>query len=412
MSSPSSPDRDRLWGQLMELAEFCERDQPGFTRRVFSEPYRRSREWVRARMEAAGLAVRVDAVGNLLGELPGTEPGLPPIALGSHTDTVAGGGRFDGMVGVLGAIEVARLGEGWRHPILVADFLGEEPNAFGLSCLGSQAVAGQLTPAHLELSDGSGNTLAGALATWGRPPERLAEALWSNRAPLAYLELHIEQGRRLEHAGLPLGVVTGIAGIHRAVAKLSGRADHAGTAAMGGRRDALAGAAELVLLVERLAQAGGAGVGTVGRLEIDPGATNVVPGAATAGLEFRSADAGWLQERHRQLEVGLRELSQRRGLALELEWVSAGAPVLCSEPLRRLIREALEELGEAPLELESGASHDAAHLAAICPVGMIFIPSRDGRSHCPEEWSEPGQVALGVAALLAVVQRLDRTGLG
>jgi len=398
----------------MELAEIREPDQPGFTRRLFSDAYRTSRARVAEWMAGAGLAVSTDSVGNLFGQLTGAEPGLAPIVVGSHTDTVAGGGRFDGTVGVLGAIELARLireaGLELRHPLRVADFLGEEPNRFGLSCLGSRAVAGQLSPGHLDLKDGRGQTLGAALGAAGTHPEELAQALWGEGSIHCYLELHIEQGRSLERSLARLGVVTVIAGISRAVIRVSGRQDHAGTTTMADRRDALAAAAETVLLVERLAQGDGSdesGVGTVGRLEVSPGATNVVPGGATLWAEFRSSSPGWLDRRQPALEAGLAELGARRGVELSSEWVSAEPPTLCAASIRDAIGEAITQLGEPALEIISGASHDAVHLAHLGPMGMIFIPSREGRSHCPEEWTDPDQVATGVAALLATVLRLD-----
>lgn len=398
----------------MELAEFREPDQPGWTRRVFSEPYRRSRAWTRDLMTAAGLEVETDAVGNLLGRLVGERPGLPELVIGSHTDTVAGGGRFDGMVGVVAAAEVARLlsqsGRRLRHSLLVVDFLGEEPNRFGVSCLGSAAVAGELGELQLNLIDDKGETLGAALAGIDARPADSSEMRWPATRLHAYLELHIEQGAKLERAGIGLGVVTSIAGIHRAVVTLVGRPDHAGTASMDDRRDALTAAAEVVLLVERLASEpglGGDSVGTVGRLDIAPGAANVVPGLATVWVEFRSAQPQWLEDRHHALEEGVRECAARRQLQVEIEWVSEGSPVACAPGPRRAIIEAIQELDHPYLELPSGASHDAALLARICPMGMIFIPSRDGRSHCPEEWSDPEDVALGAEALLAAALRLD-----
>lgn len=397
----------------MELAEFRELEQPGFTRRLFSEPYHRSRSWVKEQMEAAGLAVHADPIGNLIGELAGDDLGSRWIVIGSHTDTVAGGGRFDGMVGVLGAIEVARLlqqtGRPLRHRLRVVDFLGEEPNRFGLSCVGSRAVVGQLSPQHLSRQDEAGQSLSAALATAGSQPEEVSRAQWPAGQLHVFLELHIEQGTGLERAGLPLGEVTAIAGIHRAVITIRGRPDHAGTTAMADRRDALTAAAEVVLLVERLAQEAGpgeAGVGTVGQLKVSPGATNVIPGQVTAWAEFRSAEAGWLTDRQRRLEQGVLELTRRRDLQGEIDWLTA-APTPCAEGVRQVIREVIRELGHSTLELPSGAGHDAVHLAHLGPMGMIFVPSKDGRSHCPEEWTEPGEVALGVTALLAAVLRLD-----
>lgn len=400
----------------MELAEIRELDQPGYTRRLFSQPYQRSRAWVEEQMMAAGLEVRRDPIGNLIGELRGEAPELPQIAIGSHTDTVAGGGRFDGMVGVMAAIEVARvIGEGpapLRHPLLVADFLGEEPNRFGLSCLGSRAVTGGLSPSHLRLEDDEGRTLASALTDAGYRPDDLQRGLWRADRLHCYLELHIEQGSRLQRAGIRLGVVTSIAGIHRALVTLTGRPDHAGTTAMDERRDALAAAAEVVLMVERVARRAGArgsGVGTVGRLEVLPGATNVVPGQARIWTELRSSEPAWLTDRRRALELEAKEMCARRQIQLEIEWLSAEDPVTCAPGARRVIRDALDELGVAHLELDSGASHDAAHLARVCPAGMIFIPSLDGRSHCPEEWSDPEDVTLGAAALLSAVLTMDRS---
>ncbi len=398
----------------MELSEFREADQPGYTRRLFSEPYERSRGWVRERMEEVGLTVYTDPVGNLIGSLIGQDAALPQIVIGSHTDTVAGGGRFDGMVGVLGAIEVARLLRQrrlrLRHSLLVVDFLGEEPNRFGVSCLGSRAVSGQLSPSFLGLEDQQGQTLSEALTANGAQLEELAAGLWHSKKLHAYLELHIEQGSTLERAGVQLGVVTAIAGIHRVVITARGRPDHAGTTAMTGRLDALAAAAEVVLLVERLAGAnapGMVGVGTVGRLEVSPGATNVVPGAATAWAEFRSGEDSWLRQRHQDLEAGVEEVTRRRGIEAAVDWVSAEPPLAVSPWVRQVLREVVEELGQPVTELVSGASHDAAHLAHVAPMGMIFVPSQGGRSHCPEEWSDPAQIALGVAALLAGVVRVD-----
>lgn len=410
-STTPSPDQGRLWQQLMALAEMREVDQPGYTRRLFSDPYQASRGWVAARMEEVGLSVQTDPVGNLIGTLPGSEPDLPAIVVGSHTDTVAGGGRFDGMVGVVGSIEVARLlvqgGDSLRHSLWVVDFLGEEPNRFGLSCVGSRAASGELTQAHLDLSDGEGDTLGRALERTGARVSDLSRASWNPLRLHCFLELHIEQGVRLEAAHLQLGVVTAIAGIHRGVITWTGRPDHAGTTEMSQRRDALAAAAEGILLVESLARQSGLGVGTVGRLEVTPGAGNVIPGGAAAWFEFRSADTEWLADRHRALELGLKTLASKRGIQVAVEWVSAEPPTVCHPGMRRLLGEVHEELGHSRFELPSGASHDAAHVGHICPMGMIFVPSQGGRSHCPEEWSQPEDVAVGASALLAAVRRID-----
>src|SRR6202165_4517160 len=292
-------DLGRLQDDLAGLAEFHDPDSPGWTRRVFSAPYIRSREWVARRMSEAGLKVTRDTAGNLVGTLAGGRG--PALVTGSHTDTVSGGGRFDGPVGVLGAIEVARCirdsGRKLRHELRVVDFLGEEPNDFGLSCVGSRAVAGTLTADHLATRDPSGRTLGEALASTGSDPQRIVEAAWARDSVSAFVELHIEQGPVLEQARVPIGIVSGIAGIERVVATFDGQADHAGTTPMGTRHDALCAAADAVLAIERLAAQGEGGVGTAGRIEVLPGALNVIPAQAQLWAEFRSVDGAWLDSR-------------------------------------------------------------------------------------------------------------------
>jgi len=415
--APSPPSPDRVWENLLRLAEHVEPDQPGWTRRVFSPAYSAARQLVAELMADAGLAVSRDAGGNLLGHLPGSEPELPALVIGSHTDTVAGGGRFDGMVGVVAAIEVARrlqeAGNRLRHPLWVVDFLGEEPNRFGLSCLGSRAVTGHLDASHLELRDGSGTTLREALVGVGAQPEALASARWPSGSIHAYIELHVEQGTRLEEAGRPLGVVTGIVGIHRVKIDLSGRPDHAGTTPMGQRLDALQAAAQVILGIERIGhrRIGAEGVATVGQITVSPNSPNVVAGSATLVAELRSIDSEWLSQGDRQVaELGAR-VEAETGVGAELTWVSQEPPVACHPAMRQLLAEAVSELGIEPLEVPSGASHDAAHVARLGPMGMLFIPSRGGRSHCPEEWTEPEQVAVGTAALLEAVRGVDRAQL-
>jgi len=401
----------------MLLAEHAEPDQAGWTRRVFSPAYLESRQVVADLMAASGLEVSRDAAGNLLGQLPGAEPDLPSLVIGSHTDTVAGGGRFDGMVGVVAAIEVARRlqaeGTGLWHPLRVVDFLGEEPNRFGLSCLGSRAVTGHLDPAHLQLRDGSGITLGEALVGVGARPESIQSARWPEKSIHGYIELHIEQGARLERAGRRLGVVSGIVGIHRARVELIGRPDHAGTTPMGGRLDAIQAAAQVILGIDRIGRRheGAEGVATVGQITVEPNSPNVVAARATLVAELRSLDAEWLAQGDEQVAALVAQVAAGTGVVAELAWVSQESPVACHPTMRRLLAQAVRELGAEPLEVASGASHDAAHLARLGPMGMLFIPSLGGRSHCPEEWTEPEQVALGTSALLQAVRAVDRAQL-
>ena len=403
MSQPITPDPARINEDLETLSGFRDPVFPGWARPVFSSFDRSAREWVAGRMEDAGLHVRLDATANLIGTLPGRGSRTGAIVTGSHTDTVRGGGRFDGIIGVLGAIEVVRcLREAsieLDHDLVLVDFLGEEPNDYGLSCVGSRAIAGTLEQGHLELSGPDGSTIAEAIASCGGEPEALPGARWETDLR-CYLELHIEQGPVLEQAGVPIGVVSGIAGIHRLVARLTGRPDHAGTTPMALRRDALVGAAEAVLAVERL---GAGGVATTGRLEARPGALNVVPAEADIWAEARSVDEAWLEGFGGGIATELESIASSRQLDIALEWISRAPPVPATPWVVEAITTAARSRGIEPLLLPSGAGHDASHMARLGPMGMIFVPSRDGRSHCPEEWSDLVDIASGITVLAETV---------
>jgi N-carbamoyl-L-amino-acid hydrolase len=407
VSTAAPPDLARVAGDLEALSSYRDPQAPGWTRRAFSPYDRAGREWVAARMKDAGLSVSTDAAANLIGTLPGTRKLPGAIVTGSHTDTVQGGGRFDGIIGVLGAIEAVRClrqaGVLLAHDLVVIDFLGEEPNDFGLSCVGSRALAGALEDTHLALVGPDGGTLGAALASVGGRPEALAKARW--RGDLhCYIELHIEQGPVLESARIPIGVVTGIAGIHRLVARITGRPDHAGTTPMSLRRDALSGAAEAVLAIERL---GAGGVATTGRLEIRPGALNVVPAEAVLWAEARSAEEKWLDRFGRELAAELEAIGGRRRLGTALEWLSREAPVPVTDWVAGAVGEAARLEGLGTLQIPSGAGHDASHMARLGPMGMIFVPSRAGRSHCPEEWTDVEDIGRGIAVLTGSVMLCD-----
>jgi len=400
-----APQPARIQADLDTLAEFRDPEKPGWTRRAFGEYGVAGRKWIAERMRDAGLDVRTDPAGNIIGTLPGEGPAL---VTGSHTDTVESGGRFDGIIGVLAGIEVARLftesGVRPRHEFRVVDFFNEEPNPYGLSCVGSRAIGGVLTPEQLDLTDPDGETLRDGLTRVGADPDGALRCAWSADEVLAYVELHIEQGPLLERHGVPLAVVTAIAGIHRAVITVDGQADHAGTTPMDLRHDALCAAAETVTAIERLAAGG---VATVGRIESQPGAANVVPERARLWVEFRGPDAGWLDARHALLESAAAEAARTRGCTVTVEWVSAVAPVPVPDRMQDTIAAAIDRLGHRQERMFSGAGHDAAHIAPLAPMGMIFVPSRDGRSHCPEEFTETGQVATGAHALAQTLLDLD-----
>ncbi|GAA5148656.1 Zn-dependent hydrolase [Pseudonocardia eucalypti] len=409
------PVGERVEQDLSELAGIRAPESGGWTRTVFSEPYRASRDWVRRRMREAGLDVRLDGAGNVVGVLPGLDPAAPALVTGSHTDTVESGGRFDGVVGVLGALETVRLlrerGIRLRRDLLVVDFLGEESNDFGLSCLGSRALAGELTASDLDRRDAAGMRLGERYAGFGLEPDGVlgSAAAFARHRLAGYVELHVEQGPVLEERGVGLGVVTAIAGIERLLATFRGRADHAGTMPMGDRRDALVAAAEAVLAVRRTACGAPVhGVATTSRLVAEPGSPNVVPAAVRMHAEMRSVDTGWLSSAQLRLAEEIRELAGRSGVDVEIDWSRDNERRPVSADVHEVIAGVAGSLGEPWLPVPSGATHDAVHLARLCPMGMIFVPSRGGRSHCPEEWTDLPDIETGIRVLAGTLLRLDQ----
>ncbi len=401
------PSASRLQADLDDLASLTE-DGPGWTRRLFSDVEVHSRHMVADKMRAAGLEVTVDGAGNVIGRLRGTSASGGDLVTGSHTDTVTAGGRFDGIVGVLGGIEVVRLlAESdirLHHDLCVVDFRGEEPNPHGIGYVGSRAITGSLTTDHLAERSPEGVTLAEALRRGGGDPERALRSAWAPGQVAAYLELHVEQGPHLERLGTSIGVVRAIVGIQRLSATFTGRPDHAGTRPMSMRRDAGCAAAEAMVAIERLGllgaeQAEGGAVATVGALELSPGVINVVPGLARMLAESRSTDRAWLEAFRRDIEAEMSRAATRREVDVELDWLELEAPTPMADALGALVADAADRLGHARTDLASFAGHDAAQMAAIGPAGMIFVPSRDGRSHCPEEWTDLADVVAGVGVL-------------
>ena len=398
----------------MALGALTEPSRP-YTRRAFSPLFDDGRAFLRERLEAAGLTVRIDAAGNLIGRMAGTDPSLGAIALGSHSDTVPGGGRFDGIAGVIAALEVARAlagsGERLRHPIEVIDFLAEEPSDFGLSCIGSRGISGALAPAMLAMADPAGRTLGSALAEVGGDPGAAAAAVRSDIA--AFFELHIEQGPVLEEARIDVGIVSAIVGIRRIEVRFTGQAAHAGTAPMHLRRDAAyAGALMIAAVRERaevLAAAGeGYFVATVGIVEVLPGGSNVVPRHCRIVIDARASDTALTDRFAAEIAADSLAIAERARVERSgFEILSDGVPAQCDPGLRDHLRAAADRLGLSLIEIASGAGHDAAFMARICPSAMLFIPCLGGMSHTPDEWAEPAELAKGTAVLLEAVRRYD-----
>jgi len=406
--------RPRIHDTLRRLAALSDTPpERGVTREVYTPTYMRALDLLRAEMEAAGLRTRVDAMGNLIGHLEGTGDDLPRVATGSHFDTTLDAGAYDGVVGVLGGIEAIHVlqekGITPRRGIDVIGLAGEEPR-FGLGCLGSRTIMGQLGPSDAErLRDREGVTLAAALAAAGLDPTRMTEARVAPADLHAFIELHVEQGGTLVAGDRALGVVERVAAAHDLRVTLYGEATHSGATPMPGRRDALVGAAELVLEVQRLAQASSSGttVGTVGVLHVRPGAANVVPGEVELVIDVRDSDLASREAVVAGLRRALDDIGARHGLRHEVETVQENTPGPCARLVVDAARAASLELGVEPLPMTSGAYHDTvSFLSGGVAGGMIFIPSEGGISHSPLEFTRAEHIDLGVGVLAGALARL------
>ncbi|MGJ7540608.1 M20 family metallo-hydrolase [Brevibacterium luteolum] len=408
-----APVGERFASELAELSTLVDSDRPGWTRRAMSEFDIAGRDYARSLMRQAGLETRIDGAGNVIGVLPGRVGGRQ-IMLGSHTDTVDAGGRYDGITGVLGAIEVVRLLREnditLDHDLVVVVFFNEEPNDFGLFCMGSRAMTGNADAAMLAITYPQGRCVADSLPSSGIDPHEFLQARYDFSPVTAFLELHIEQGPELERMDRQIGVVETITGIHHFRALFTGRQDHAGTTPMDVRADAGCAAAGTVLAVEAIAASGENTRGTSGQITFTPEATNVVSRLAAVEGELRGPSGSWLHEAQQRLTEAAVAEGSKRGVHVEMEWTTADEPVPMHEPITKLIATAAEELGFTRATMFSGAGHDAGVIASQTNVGMIFVPSHDGRSHCPEEFTELSDILPGITVLLETVLRIDKAG--
>jgi N-carbamoyl-L-amino-acid hydrolase len=361
----------------------------------------------------ADLSVYIDAAGNLIGRREGRRPDAPSIMIGSHLDTVRAGGRFDGISGVVAGLEVARILKETdvmlEHPLEIVAFLAEEPSPFGLSTVGSRAMTGKLSPQIINsLKDDQCRTLPQAIRQMGGDPSNLQQAKRSPTDILAFLELHIEQGPSLEERNIPIGIVTGIVEIARGDVKVLGRNDHAGTTPMEIRNDALAAASEIVLALEATCKASVGIVGTIGKMDVFPNSLNVIPGLVNIGMELRSLDEEIIKEAIKKFKLDLENIQHSRGIEITCDTWTSSQKVIFDEALVTLASATCDKLGIPHLLLPSGAGHDAGHLARITPAGMIFVPSKGGRSHCPEEWTDFDHIGRGAELLGSLVGEIDK----
>jgi N-carbamoyl-L-amino-acid hydrolase len=408
-------DRDALWRDIMGLAEITEPGAP-YTRRSFSGLFLEGRRFLETRFAEAGLATRLDAAGNLIGRLEGEDARAGTIIIGSHSDSVPSGGRFDGMAGIACGLEIARSlrrrGIRLRHALEIVDFLAEEPSEYGVSCVGSRGMSGRLTQAQLELTNGQGERLAEALMRVGGDVARLVEAKRSDIR--CAFELHIEQGTVLEKGKIDIGVVTAIAGITRIDTVFEGAAGHAGATPMHQRKDALVAAARLVDRVRRMAedlarQDQGYFVATTGVIEAKPNAANVIPGSARLIIDARAEARGLMLAFLERLDAeSLAAARETDVVRVRHATLSDTLPSACDDGLRQLLKAGATSLGLSFTDIASGAGHDTAFLTHIAPAAMVFIPCKAGLSHCPEEWSEPEEIAVGTAVILEALLAFDR----
>ena len=401
-------DGVRLWERLQRLGRVGAVTDGGIVRPAYGTSHAEAVALVASWMREAGLAPGMDETGNLIAVLPGSRPELAAIGLGSHLDSVPHGGAFDGALGVLAALEVAQAlrehGITPRRSLAVLGFADEEGNNFGIGVLSAQLWIGEIAPADFAtIRDRDGRNLAAYLAAFDVPSvPRVARPELA-----AFLELHVEQGPLLDAAGHVAAAVEGIVGIARATVTFTGAANHAGTTPMSMRKDALWGGAELALAVRDLGQASdGRAVTTVGVFEVGPGATNVIPGQVRLRVEIRSPDEDVIARSCARVEALAAEIAERQGLRAAIEaWHHAPAVPMHPVALRATQR-ALVDAGLPERTMPSWAGHDAKVLARRMPVGMLFVPSKDGISHAPTEQTEAEHCAAGAEALLHAALRL------
>lgn len=402
----------RLEGNFQRLAIVGKQEGGGITRLAFSDSDWEAREIIIELMKQAGLIIRVDEFGNLIGRREGLNPNEAVVMLGSHIDSVPSGGNYDGVVGVLAAIEALQCledkQEKYDHPIEVVVFMAEESSRFGVATLGSKAFCGKISLENLEqYKDKDGISLSQAIGQRGFTPEKINQAHY--KSPIkAFLELHIEQGKVLEATNKQIGIVTGIAAPTRLKVIITGQADHSGATPMHMRQDALTAAAEVILLVEQLAtKAGHQGVvGTTGVIKADPGAINVIPGRVELGIDIRGISLDSKQQVVSELMSAMDRMKKQRNVGIEIVTITDEIPVQLSEEMVQLLQNVCSTLPYPNMLMPSGAGHDAMHLASVTPTGIVFIPCKEGISHNPAEFAKLDDVVAGTEVLLATIRKI------
>lgn len=404
MPSPLNIREDRLLAELAHLATISAHPAPAVTRVLFSPEDLAARAWLVSLASHAGLATRFDAVGNLFITLEGSDPSLPPVATGSHTDAIPNAGAYDGTVGVLGGLEALRsireAGLTPRRSIELIMFTAEEPTRFGLGCLGSRMLAGALSPEKARaLRDPDGRSLEDL-----RPadcPGKLEEVGLAEGCYHAFVELHIEQGPQLDAAGLDIGLVTHIAAPAAFRLYFTGTGGHAGAVLMKDRHDAFLAAAETALAVERAAIESPSPdtVGTTGVIRISPSAINSIPCEAMMEIDFRDTDLAARDQALARIREDAAATCARRGVSLDWSCINSDPPAVCAKDLLDIAARHADSLGCSRIPMISRAYHDSLFMARLCPTAMLFIPCLNGWSHRPDEYARPEAITRGTAVL-------------
>ena len=388
----------------------------GVNRLAFTDADWEGRQYIIDCMNDAGLDVEIDGFGNVIGYKIGTNPDLPVVMVGSHTDSVPNGGNYDGVVGVLSAIEAVRsmIDDGFEHEhtIAVVDFMCEESSRFGTATLGSKAMRGKLTLNDLHrLVDTQGISLYDSLKERKLHPDAI-ESMAYNRPVKAFIEMHIEQGKVLEHEQKQIGIVSGIAAPERFYVTIRGNADHSGATPMNLRHDALCGSSKIILGIEEVTsmQEEPPVVGTVGIAEVVPGAMNVIPGAVKLGVDIRSISKVARDSVVFLIKELIDVIAEKRGLSYTIEPISKDHPVSMHPLMVKEIERAVTSLQLEYMIRPSGAGHDAMHWAEVAPTGMIFIPCRDGISHNSAEFAAMDDIVAGAEVLENVIKNISLVG--
>jgi N-carbamoyl-L-amino-acid hydrolase len=405
-------DKERLISEIEELALISDAEAPAVTRIVFTPTDLRARSWFRARCKEAGLEVRHDAIGNTFARWNGQNPSVAAVGTGSHIDAIPNAGKYDGVVGVLGGLEAIRAlrqsGFIPKRSIELILFTSEEPTRFGIGCLGSRLLSGILLPeAAKKLTDKDGASIEQVRRAAGFQGELETVKLPAGHYE-AFVELHIEQGPLLEQQQIPLGIVSNIAAPSSFRIFIEGAGGHAGGVLMPDRRDALCAAAELILAIEHQAQSSGSTdtVATVGICEVFPGAVNSIPSRVHLSVDIRDTNLQRRGSLISAVDASCHAIATKRGVAIRQELVNADAPGDCADNIIETLSASCKKHGLTFLSMVSRAYHDSLFMSRIAPVGMLFIPCRNGYSHRPDEFASPEDIARGTLVLAETLASL------